>query len=180
MAILQEFAAHRLAFDTLDTPRYHLRRITEDDAPALFACYGDPAAVRLMNDDNCTFGFYMESEEQVHRSIQFWNADTFILRQCVVDRASGTPVGTLELCAREDGALVLRIDLRADCEREDTLRELIEASVQDGFAACPSAVCIVTKAIPEAEARRRALVSCGFTGGHQLMSYPHYYRLDRQ
>ncbi len=179
MAIVPEFAAYRSGFDALDTPSFHLRRLKGEDAPALLACYSDPDAVRLMNDDNCRSGFLMTDEEQVRESIRFWEACEDFVRQCVVDKASGEPVGTLEVCAHHDGVVILRIDLRTDYEREALLRELIAVSTGDVLAACPSAKCVMVKAIPEAAERRRALEACGFTGGHQIMQYPHYYRLDR-
>ncbi len=43
-----------------ETKRFLLRQVKKADAPALLKCYADPAAMALMNEDNCTGGFLFQ------------------------------------------------------------------------------------------------------------------------
>ncbi len=69
-----------------ETPRFLLRQVRREDAPALLACYSDPAAVALMNADNCTGGFLFQTLGEMEQAIQFWNRDV-----CGYARPAGIP-----------------------------------------------------------------------------------------
>lgn len=52
-----------------------------------------------MNDDNCNFGFYADSQEKMSEIIGYWL--DFYKKQCfirfsIVDNATGKAVGTVE------------------------------------------------------------------------------------
>ncbi len=157
-----------------ETPRFILRQVVREDAPALLKCYSDPAAVALMNDDNCVGGFLFQTLEEMEQAIHFWNHDVFeYARPAVIDKQTGEPIGTLEVFGGETG--VLRVDLRADYEREDVLRELYGLAAQDFMGDFPMGA-MVTKAVPDAVARRRVLAELGFAGPESFRGYGHYYR----
>lgn len=106
-----------------ETASFILRQVEAQDAPALLRCYGDPAAVALMNDDNCVRGFLCRTLEDMDAYIRIWQGESeSYARPAVIDKAAGTPVGTVEIFGGETG--VLRVDLRQDYEREDVLEEL--------------------------------------------------------
>lgn len=159
-----------------ETEHFLLRQVKMEDAPELLRCYSDPEAVALMNDDNCSGGFLFETLEQMESAIHFWNADPFgYARPAVIDKRSGEAVGTLEIFGGEAG--VLRVDLRRDYERPEVLRELYALAAESFPAAFPMDA-MVTKAVPQAFARREALVGLGFSGPQQFRGYEDYYRLD--
>lgn len=159
-----------------ETENFLLRQVKREDAPDLLRCYSDPAAVALMNDDNCTGGFLFETMEQMESAIHFWNNDPFgYARPAVIDKRSGEAVGTMEVFGGEAG--VLRVDLRRDYERPEVLRELYTLAVEKFPADFPMGA-MVTKAVPQAAARRAALTGLGFSGPESFRGYEDYYRLD--
>lgn len=159
-----------------ETPRFLLRQVRQEDAPALLACYSDPAAVALMNADNCTGGFLFQTLEEMEQAIQFWNHDVCdYARPAVIDKSTGQPVGTLEVFGGETG--VLRVDLPAAYETQPVLRELYTLAVQVFPGDFPMGA-MATKAPPAAAARRAVLQGLGFSGPQAFRGYPYYYRLD--
>ena len=57
---------------TIKTKSFTIRLIRKADSESLFQCYNDERAVCLMNDDNCDFGFYVESREKMLETIGYW------------------------------------------------------------------------------------------------------------
>jgi len=156
-----------------ETEHFLLRQVTLEDAPELLKCYGDPAAVARMNDDNCVSGFLFQSLEEMEKAIRFWNKDNYA-RPAVIDRQTGMPVGTLEIFGGETG--VLRVDLQSAWERENVLRELYQLAARDFMRDFPMEA-MATKAPPAAGARRRVLAELGFMGPESFRGYPDYYRM---
>ncbi len=160
-----------------ETPHFRLRLIVPEDAPALFACYHDQAAVALMNADNCDFGFYMDTPEQMAETVAYWlrhYAWRSFVRFAIVEKESGQAVGTIE--GFGGGTGVLRLDIAAAFEQADLIAELL------GFAAARFHEYfgndeLVIKAIPAAAERRQALESAGWTYIGPFRSYEHYYRI---
>lgn len=159
-----------------ETEHFMLRQVRKEDAPALLRCYSDPKAVELMNDDNCVGGFLFTTVEEIERAIHFWNHDPCgYARPAVIDKSTGEPVGTLEVFGGEAG--VLRVDLRRDYERPEALRELYSLAVEEFPKDFPMGS-MVTKAVPQAAARREVLRELGFSGPESFRGYSDYFRLD--
>ncbi len=158
-----------------ETKRFLLRQVKKADAPALLKCYADPAAMALMNEDNCTGGFLFQTLEEMEKAIHFWNHDIFdYIRPSVIDKSTGEPIGTLEVFGGDTG--VLRMDLRRDYETPEVLRELYALAIERFPADFPMEA-LVTKAVPEAAARRAVLTEMGFSGPESFREYGDYYRL---
>lgn len=158
-----------------ETEHFLLRQVREEDAPSLFACYNDPAAVALMNDDNCSGGFLFTSLKQMQEAIYYWNHDVFeYARPAVIDKSTGEPIGTLEIFGGETG--VLRVDLQAAYETPEVLRELYTLAMERFPADFPMGA-LVTKAVPQAAARREVLEGLGFSGPEKFRDYKDYYRM---
>lgn len=168
MSIQEQYRNYRY-----ETEHFVLRQVAKEDAPGLMKCYGDPAAVALMNDDNCFRGFYCPALEDLETYISIWQSEDYA-RPVVLDKSTGEAVGTLEIFGGETG--VLRVDLRADYEREDVLRELYQLAVGAFMRDYPMGA-MVTKAPPAAGARRRVLAELGFAGPGDFRDHPDYYRM---
>ncbi|WP_330558172.1 DUF3795 domain-containing protein [Acutalibacter sp. 1XD8-33] len=159
-----------------ETEHFLLRQVKKEDAPELLRCYSDPAAVALMNDDNCVGGFLFRSLEEMETAIHFWNNDVFqYARPAVIDKRTGEAVGTLEIFGGETG--VLRVDLRSEYERPKVLRELYSLAMERFPRDFPMGS-MVTKAPLSAPARREVLGELGFTGPEEFREYGDYYRLS--
>lgn len=156
-----------------ETEHFLLRQATLEDAPALLKCYGDPAAVALMNDDNCSRGFYCQTLADMETYIRIWQSEDYA-RPAVLDKETGEPIGTLEIFGGETG--VLRVDLCSACEQEPILQELYHLAATAFTKDFPMRA-LVTKAPPAAAARRRVLAAMGFQGPEPFRGYPDYYRL---
>lgn len=164
-----------------ETEHFTLRQVREEDAPALLRCYSDPGAVALMNDDNCVGGFLFTGLNQMREAIHYWNHDIFeYARPAVIDKSTGEPIGTLEVFGAEKGGSgVLRVDLRGDYETPETLRELYRLAADRLIVDFPMGA-MVTKAVPEAAARRQVLEELGFFGPEDFRGYGGYYRMPAQ
>ncbi len=156
-----------------ETERFLLRQVEEADAPALLKCYADPAAVARMNEDNCMRGFLCETEEALRAYIRIWQSEDYA-RPAVIDKATGEPVGTLEIFGGEIG--VLRVDLRADYETPETLRELYTLAMEWFPKDFPMGA-MVTKASVKAPHRRAVLKELRFSGPESFRGYEDYYRM---
>ncbi|QAY69096.1 VOC family protein [Xylanimonas protaetiae] len=152
----------------LRTASFTLRRVREDDAEDLLACYAAPEAWPLFNTDHCTSDFRCVNTEQVQEAIAFWLTDgeaNRYLRFAVVDRTSGTAVGTLEMFGRpadtwNDVAWgLLRLDLAPAFETPEHLRELF--ALADGFFDLFAVERILTR-VPGHTPRHEAALGAAF------------------
>lgn len=101
-----------------------------------------------MNDNNCDFGFYMESEEKMQKTIEYWlgfYTKKYFIRFAIVDNATRNAVGTIEGFGGETG--VLRVDILSTYERESYLSEIFDFA-KENFHKLFENNYIVTKAIP--------------------------------
>ncbi len=144
-----------------ESENFLLRQVKKEDAPQLLRCYSDTAAVALMNDDNCRRGFLCNTLEDMESYIDIWQGENYA-RPAVIDKRTGEAVGTLEIFGGETG--VLRVDLRTDYERPEVLRELYALAVERFPKDFPMGA-VVTKAVPEASARRAGLLGAGEVPG---------------
>ena len=157
--------------------KYRLREMRMEDAEDLLRCYGDPEAVRRMNADNCHGSFLMEDAESVRGAIRAWGGDPVIVRLSIVDAETDRAVGSVEYCMKDGGALVLRLDLCSEREREADILAIAGLACETAFQRYPQTQRIVTKVHPEDGVRRAALLRYGFTGEVEMMGYPHYYEV---
>lgn len=105
----------------------------------------------------------------------------------VVNLREGEAVGTIELFHRDamdafTECGILRLDLRSDCERAQTIESILSLILPAAFSlfACGT---VATKASPAARERIRALENLGFVPsddvliGHDGTAYGDYYVL---
>jgi RimJ/RimL family protein N-acetyltransferase len=103
------------------------------------------------------------------------------VRFAIVDRGAEKTVGTIEIFGHQEAGDdfrtgIMRIDLRADHERQCRISELLQLA-EDHFYEVFAIQRIVTKAIPEATERVAALENHGFSGLPGLFRgrYAHYF-----
>lgn len=71
-----------------------------------------------MNDDNCDFSFYVDSEEKMQETIGYWISfyqKKYFVRFSIVDNATEEAVGTIEGFSGE--TVVLRVDICSEYEK---------------------------------------------------------------
>lgn len=157
-----------------ETEHFLLRQVRDEDAPALMKCYSDPAAVALMNDDNCLRGFLCPTEDDLRAYISIWQGEDYA-RPAIIDKKTGEPIGTMEIFGGETG--VLRLDLQTVRETPEVLGELL-ALAKERFPQDFPMGAMVTKAPPAAAARRAVLEKLGFSGPEKFRDFDSYYRLS--
>ena len=162
---------------TITTKSFTIRLIKTEDSESLFECYNDKAAVQFMNDDNCDFGFYVESKEKMLETVGYWL--DFYEKQCfirfsIVDNATGKAVGTIEGFGGETG--VLRVDICSAYEKVSYLSELFELA-KENFYEWFGNEYIVTKAIASAMERRQALEDNGWEFIDMFRGFADNYRI---
>lgn len=168
---------------------YTLRFVEKNDCDDLLKVYSDKKAVPFFNSDNC-YGdnFYYTTTEQMVRAIDFWidkyNSRDFV-RWSIIDNIENEVIGTIELFERKaedvfDACGVLRFDLRSDYEKESEIIKIMRPLIYRAFSLfnCDR---FITKAIPEAFERIRALNSLDFNLsdekliGHDGTEYGDYF-----
>ena len=162
---------------TIKTKSFTIRLIRKADSESLFQCYNDERAVCLMNDDNCDFGFYVESREKMLETIGYWldfYEKQYFIRFSIVDNATDKAVGTIEGFVGETG--VLRVDISSDFEKASCLSEILEFA-KDNFYDFFGNEVIVTKAVPGATERRKALNSSGWEFIDKYREHHDYYKI---
>lgn len=159
----------------IKTAHFVLRLVEEADADGLFACYNDMQAVKFMNDDNCDFGFYTESVDKMRETIGYW-VDFYkqrcFVRFAVIDNVTDKAVGTIEGFNGDIG--VLRVDICSAFEKEEYLSELFKFAT-DNFRGFFGNERLVTKAIPEAAERRKALENNGWSFIGKFREFEDYF-----
>lgn len=169
--------------------KYTLRLVEKNDCDDLLKVYSDKKAVPFFNSDNC-YGddFHYTTKERMGDAIEFW-IDKFkkkeFVRFTIVDNEKGEAIGTIELFVRSaDDAFsdcgVLRLDLRSDYEKETEIIKIMRPIFYRAFNVfkCDR---FITKAIPKATERIRALKSFSFEPseekliGHDGTQYEDYW-----
>lgn len=161
-----------------------LRRTEAGDAGELLNCYSDREAVPFFNSDNCGGDdFYYPTLRRMEQAVAFWDfsyRQKFFIRWTVIENASRKPIGTVEMFKRpEDDEFrnygLLRIDLRSAYERREYLGAILKIADRS-FYRLFGVGKILTKAVPEARERLRALEDAGFRPlGRKFLKYDHYY-----
>jgi hypothetical protein len=121
----------------------------------------------------------------MQNQIRFWLSEYRAggyVRLSIVDRRSGGAVGTIECFARPGvdpkyGKVgLLRIDLAPACERERSIGEIL-GLVQRNFYGAFRVDSLITKAIPAATERIKALTAAGYQAleAGAVVPYGDYY-----
>jgi len=113
------------------TDDFELRLIELNDAEELLSCYSDKLAVPRMNDDNCIFGFYIDTLENMEKSIKFWleeYKEERYARLTIKDKKAGIAVGTVEIFGGDFGCL--RVDVCSKYEKEKYLKQIFSLAAE--------------------------------------------------
>lgn len=160
------------------TKSFTLRLIEQKDSDDLFTCYNDKTAVSFMNDDNCDFGFFVESKEKMAETVFYWidfYKKKYFVRFSIVDNKTSKVIGTVEGFGGEVG--VLRIDIASEYEKCNYISELLTFA-QDNFYEYFGNTSLVTKAISEAKERVQALKNNNWKYINTFRNFPEYYQIE--
>ena len=162
---------------TFESEKHVIRLFKDEDCDDLLKVYSDKNALPFFNSDNCDGdNFYYATREKMSEAIDFWHVsydNGWFARLSIVDTATASVIGTVELCRREsDDAFhnmgVLRVDVRSDYEEENELYDifaLITPKIDD-LLGCKG---VLTKAPIYAVERIKAIQKAGFTKSAQLL-----------
>jgi len=169
-----------------ENENYLLRLVEASDASDLLRVYSDEKAVPYFNSDNCNGDdFHYTTLERMRSAIGFWLWNYQIrgfVRWAVIDKNARQAIGTIELFNRGgqdqdspskprdyfNNCGLLRLDLRSDYERENSIREILSLIVPPAFALF-SCRMIATKIPPFATRRRTAAEQLGFAASGEKM-----------
>ncbi len=171
-----------------ESRNYLLRLVEASDAPDLLLVYSDEKAVPYFNSDNCNGDdFHYTTPERMQSAIEFWlraYGGRGFVRWVVIDRNSRHAIGTIELFNRGGNAReqdhqggqrdyfqncgLLRLDLRSDYEREESIGEILDLIVPPTFELFACGM-IATKIPSFATARKAAAQQRGFTASEEKM-----------
>lgn len=176
----------------LEDDNFTVRLIEQSDSDDLMRVYHDKLALPFFNSDNCHgSNFYCAAKEDMDNTIKYWlieyHENRGFVRFTVFDKKAQEAIGTIEMFRREsedsyNGFGILRLDLRSDCERTDTISGILSLIVEPfyGWFGCTE---IATKAAVYAVDRIEALRITGFTrsekpviGLHDIAYYDYWIR----
>lgn len=186
-----------------ENENYLLRLVEASDAPDLLLVYSDEKAVPYFNSDNCNGDdFHYTTLERMQSAIEFWlwaYKDKGFVRWVIMDKKVKQAIGTIELFNRGgndqgqdsqstpkdyfNNCGLLRLDLRSDYERTESIWEIMSLIVPSTFElfACRM---IATKIPPFATQRKDAAEQLGFAlseekliGGDDNRVYTDYFVL---
>lgn len=165
------------------------------DAPDLLLVYSDEKALPFFNSDNCNTDFHFTTLEQMKQYMEeIWQtayAERGFVRWTVIDRHTNQAIGTIELFNRRsddyfNNCGLLRLDLRSDYERAETIYEILSLIIEPAFNLFECEM-IATKVPPFAAGRKTAVKKSGFSaseekliGGQDQKVYSDYYVLHRR
>ncbi len=153
-----------------ENENYLLRLISQEDCTDLLKVYSDKQSVPLFNSDNCNGDdFYYTTIERMKQAIEFWifsYDNGYFVRWSIIDKRTNEVIGTIELFHRDSedyfhNCGLLRLDLRSDYERESEIEDILSLILLPTYDLfyCDK---VVTKAVPEAKERIKALEKAGF------------------
>jgi RimJ/RimL family protein N-acetyltransferase len=152
-----------------DTEHFHLRQVCEDDAEDLLCFYGDLTGWIFYGNDWCNsiFSSSRPTVEEMRKCIRSWlevYTNKFFIRLSVIDKATGKPIGTIEIFDKMDSATcgaALQMDLSAPYETQAYFTELLTLADEEFFQLFGFKYLIVW-ATPDAKERTLALRSAGY------------------
>lgn len=157
-------------FPTIENDDFLLRPVIKEDCLDLLEVYSDKNALPFFNSDNCDGdNFYYPTKERMKDALLFWQSayeNKWFARWAIVDKSVSKVIGTIELCRRVsndvfNSAAILRIDVRSDYEKEESLFSIGSLIVPPTFELfeCKK---IITKAPVYAVERIGAIQKLGF------------------
>ncbi len=177
-----------------ENENYLLRLIEASDASDLLLVYSDEKAVPFFNSDNCNGDdFHYTTLERMQGAVDFWqqaHREGWFVRWVIVDKKIGHAIGTIELFNRQaedyfNNCGLLRLDLRSDYERADSIFEILSLIVPPTFELFGSQM-VATKVPFFASERKAAVEKLGFelseealVGGDDGQIYKDYYVLQK-
>lgn len=147
-----------------------LKQTSMEDAEELLKCYSDEKSVSFFNSDNCNGDdFYYTSIERMIEAIKFWEfsyKNKYFIRWTIVYKESNEKIGTIEMFHGNgedefNNYGVLRIDLQSKYEKYEVINEILQITNEELYRAFEVDI-ILSKAIPKAEERIRALEDNGY------------------
>jgi RimJ/RimL family protein N-acetyltransferase len=164
-----------------NTEHFHFRQVCEDDAEDLLCFYGNLSKWMFNGNTWCNGIFSSEhpTVEEMRKCIRSWldeYRNKFYIRLSVIDKATGKPIGTIEIFDNLDRATqgaALHIDLSAPYETQGYITELLTLADNELFSLFGFKYLIVW-APPEATARIKALRSVGYKV-YESEDRNHYY-----
>ena len=177
-----------------ENENYFLRLIEAADAQDLLLVYSDEKAVPFFNSDNCNGDdFHYTTLERMQNAVAFWqqaHTEKWFVRWVIIDKNIGHVVGTIELFNRQandyfNNCGLLRLDLRSDYERTESIFEILSLIVPPTFELFDCQM-IATKVPSFASERKIAVEKLGFAlseealvGGDDGKIYKDYYVMQR-
>jgi len=164
---------------------FRLRLVSREDAIDLLSCYGDKKSVPLFNSDNCNSDFYMQSEEEMLKMIDFWLMEygqSGYIRFAIVDLETDKAIGSIEIFVKPEshefyGHIgLLRIDLASKYESEECINSLLDL-IECEFKKLFKMDSLLTKAHLKGVERVNTLKKRGyvFNEDKTITSYGDYY-----
>lgn len=161
----------------LESEKFILRLFDDNDCDDLLKVYSDKNALPFFNSDNCDGdNFYYSTRERMEEAIDFWRMsyeNGWFVRLSIIDKEISRVIGTVELCLRvsEDefnNMGILRVDVRSDYEREDTLYDVFSLITPEleKMLDCKG---VITKAPIYAVERIKAIQKVGFTKSEYML-----------
>lgn len=161
----------------LESEKFILRLFDDNDCDDLLKVYSDKNALPFFNSDNCDGdNFYYSTRERMAEAIDFWRMsyeNGWFVRLSIIDKEISRVIGTVELCLRvsEDefnNMGILRVDVRSDYEREDTLYDVFSLITPEleKMLGCKG---VITKAPIYAVERIKAIQKVGFTKSEYML-----------
>lgn len=179
---------------TFENENFVLRLVDSTDAADLLLVYSDEKAVPYFNSDNCDGDdFHYTSLERMQSAIAFWQSayqGHGFVRWAIIDKSIHHAIGTIELFNREakdyfNNCGLLRLDLRSDYERKESILEILHLIIKPAFELFDCKI-MATKIPQFAPERKMAVEQLGFAesteklvGGNDQKVYMDYYVLHR-
>ncbi len=171
-----------------ENENFLLRLVEASDASDLLLVYSDEKAVPYFNSDNCNGdNFHYTTLERMQSAIEFWlwaYNDKGFVRWVIIDKKVQQAIGTIELFNRGgndqgqdsqsapkdyfNNCGLLRLDLRSDYERTESIREIMSLIVPCTFELFDCQM-IATKISPFATQRRAAAEQLGFVASEEKL-----------
>lgn len=154
----------------LENDLFLLRLVEENDIEDLLKVYSDVKAVPLFNSDNCHGDdFHYQTIERMSQAVDFWidsYKNHWFVRWSIVCKATHEVIGTIEGFHRVaddefDGCGVIRLDIRSDYEKQDVIEKILSLIMPHAYSFF-DCIQVITKAVPQAAERIKALKNSGF------------------
>ena len=160
-----------------ENSHFLLRQIEDSDVGDLMKVYSDECALPLSNSDNCHGDkFHYDTLEKMQGAITFWKQsydEKWFVRWSIVSKDTGRAIGTIEVFHRDSqdyftNTGLLRLDLKSEYETEDCVAEIISLLLEDIYIIFDCDM-VATKAVPEANKRRKGLEKLDFNKADQCL-----------